>query len=621
MRKIFKFFMVLFTGVALLTSCQDDEPVLGEKLDKSEISFDVVQDYNVDGGGNTVILRNNTPGTISLWDYGTGRSTRAVDTVRFAFQGEYVIKFSVTTAGGVVEMDPVTVVVTEDNLNYVNHPLWTLLTGGVGNEKTWILDNGQYGLATGPLAYADPGRAQVWGDFQPNWEPAAGDVGIGPEFQEAEMTFKLSGGPFITTVKPNEPGGDESGTFFLDVDSHTLSTTDATVIRPANFIANVSNWTQNLNILELTENQMRIAVMRTNDEGPWWYILNYVSKEFADNYVPEFVPDPNFNHGDQMFFLAGNSATTWKLSTETPFNWTDLSGTLLNADWTSIEAYPDWTGYNDAAIANIENVRITFSKNGDVTITNNDGSIERGDFTVDAPKNIITFQRVKPEIYISGGWVTATTTSYFEDEAGNVITGDNQWKIVKTRSIAGIVTDVWFGKRDTGKKEYMVYHFELESGLPDIKKEMIKGLAGGSSGTTSRTFKIDVNWPVDWTNLEGTGWTVAGTQEGWYWSDEIAASVKNQTLTFTQTDGVVTVTKKDEAGNTSTSPVTIDGENQMVIIDDIDIIQFGAGSWLPTAGPEYKWVRGDYTQVSENGFWLGVRSGDNEYTAYHYILK
>src|SRR5690606_25674282 len=102
---------------------------------------------------------------------------------------------------------------------------------------------------------------------------------------------------------------------------------------------------------------------------------------------------------------------------------------------------------------------------------------------------------------------------------------------------------------------------------------------------------------------------------------EIAASVKNQTLTFTQTDGVVTVTKKDEAGNTSTSPVTIDGESQMVIIHDIDIIQFGAGSWLPTAGPEYKWVRGDYTQVQENGFWLGVQSSDSEYTAYHYILK
>src|SRR5690606_20477464 len=128
MRKIFKLFMVLMAGVAMLTSCQEDEPVLGGKLDKSEISFDVIQDYNVDGGGNTVILRNNTPGTISLWDYGTGRSTRAVDTVRFAFQGEYVIKFSVTTAGGIVEMDPVTVVVTDDNLNYVNDPLWTLLT-------------------------------------------------------------------------------------------------------------------------------------------------------------------------------------------------------------------------------------------------------------------------------------------------------------------------------------------------------------------------------------------------------------------------------------------------------------------------------------------------------------
>src|SRR5688500_7991376 len=124
----------LLVLVMILSSCQDDDFELGEVLTPSEIDFQVTQDLTADPGGNTVILKNNTPGTIPLWDYGTGRSTRQSDTVRFAFKGDYQIRLSVATAGGIVYLDPVTVHVTEDNLNYVNDPLWTLLTGGVGNE-------------------------------------------------------------------------------------------------------------------------------------------------------------------------------------------------------------------------------------------------------------------------------------------------------------------------------------------------------------------------------------------------------------------------------------------------------------------------------------------------------
>jgi hypothetical protein len=109
-------FLILLAMVMIVTSCQDDEHELGAMLAPADIDFEVIQDFAVDEGGNTVILQNNTPGTISIWDYGTGRSTRQQDTIRFAFQGEYVIKFSAVTAGGVVEMEPVTIQVTDDNL-------------------------------------------------------------------------------------------------------------------------------------------------------------------------------------------------------------------------------------------------------------------------------------------------------------------------------------------------------------------------------------------------------------------------------------------------------------------------------------------------------------------------
>src|SRR5690606_36607896 len=100
-----------------------------------------------------VILTNKTPGVVLTWDYGTGRSNKKTETVKYAFKGDYTIKVSAVTEGGIVELDPVTVTVTDDNLNYVNDPLWTALTGGVGNTKTWVLDNGDYGLAPGALSY------------------------------------------------------------------------------------------------------------------------------------------------------------------------------------------------------------------------------------------------------------------------------------------------------------------------------------------------------------------------------------------------------------------------------------------------------------------------------------
>lgn len=44
------------------------------------------------------------------------------------------------TAGGVVELDPVTIEVTDDNLEYVQDPLWIALSNGPGAKKEWVLD-------------------------------------------------------------------------------------------------------------------------------------------------------------------------------------------------------------------------------------------------------------------------------------------------------------------------------------------------------------------------------------------------------------------------------------------------------------------------------------------------
>lgn len=452
-------------GVAfLMTSCEPENHALGKTLDKSDIKYSIEQDFTVDPGGNTVIMTNQTEGVTLSWDYVIGRSNKVTETVKYAFKGDYTIKITAVTQGGLVELDPVTVTVTDDNLNYVNDPLWTALSGGVGNSKTWISDNGQYGFAPGPLAYADPSVTQTFEDYTPNWEPEGNppgstddNIGYG-----STMTFSLDGGPFMNTHKLNEGGIDESGTYFLDINTHTLSTNNATILRPDNYIANASNWNTDLQILELTENQLRIAVLRTNDEGPWIYILNYVSKEYADNYVPEDLPDPtpdiDLDGGtvDDLLTTTTTTSKTWYMSPDSPFDWTDLDGNLLNGWQTSADyEAAGWTGYTSADEATVINNKITFSNDGTITTVDSNGVQSDGTYVTESGTNIITFSNITPTFPIGSSWATATTTS------------QNQWKIVKTAKTAGVVTDIWFGKRDeTGKNEYMVFHFVLDTGGP-----------------------------------------------------------------------------------------------------------------------------------------------------------
>ena len=145
---------LVVTGVSL--SCKKKDYSLANLMDKSQINMEVKQDLTVDPGGNTIYLINHTDKVEPIWDYATGKSIRRVDTVHYAFKGDYIIKRSAVTAGGIVELDPITIKVTKDNLNYVSDPLWILLTGGPGNEKTWLLDantNGDQKFFTSPIYF------------------------------------------------------------------------------------------------------------------------------------------------------------------------------------------------------------------------------------------------------------------------------------------------------------------------------------------------------------------------------------------------------------------------------------------------------------------------------------
>lgn len=282
---------ILLVTIIMVTSCVvDDHYELGEMLDPSQIHFKVEQDLNTDPGGNTVILINDTPETVSIWDYGTGKSNRQVDTVRFAFQGEYVIHFSAMTAGGIVAMDPVTIEVTSDNLDYVDDPMWTSLTGGVGEEKTWILDidahhfDGPlyfYGVDNGYFAEGGPwdgGNTGCYGEDCWSWEPDyEGNSWLMEYGDYGTMTFSLKGGPFVT-VDHNmlSSRNVENGTYFLDAGSKTLTLTGVAPLHDSGNAACVANW-GDIRILSMTDDAMQLGVIRRSScDGAALLVYNYV---------------------------------------------------------------------------------------------------------------------------------------------------------------------------------------------------------------------------------------------------------------------------------------------------------------------------------------------------------
>lgn len=471
MKKKIEITLFFLFSILLIVSCKKPDYELGAVLNKSDIKFEVVQDLATDPGGNTVILINNTPSTVSMWDYGTGKSNRQRDTVNFAFKGDYVINFSVLTAGGVIALDPITVKVTDDNLNYVNDPLWLALTGGPGFEKSWVLDTETkffdgplsfYGLNNGWLLGGnawDGGATGCYGDDCWNWSPDAawafdnamtpGDYGV--------MTFSLIGGPYFKAVKPMEAGKTENGTYYLDVNSKTLNINDASILRgykPAkNGLTGVSNWSR-YTVLALDENTLRLGVIRDKDvdgEGPAMIVYNFISKEYSDNWMPEAPVetgpdegfDPVFSPGELLDILTGgpSSGRLWKLDAAgNPIDW--IGG---GKGWTVDASSSDDWGWNSTWTAVANNSWIRFDRYGGQNYTRNQsGTVTNGTFTINEETNEITLVG-NTLIQNPGNWIDVTQ---------NVI------KVVKAFPTETETKGIWFGTSyDEEKDEWLAFHY------------------------------------------------------------------------------------------------------------------------------------------------------------------
>lgn len=440
----------------LFSACTPEQYDLDEK--------DVTPDDLVEGLAYTITHDPINPNIVyleskmgnsytALWEHPQGRSQEKKVTLQIPFDGTYTVRFGVQTRGGVVYGEPATFIIHDFYAGFVTNELWTLLTGGVGASKTWIPDNGKYGLAPGELSYADPGGTVEWNNWSPNWEPAAGftmAAGDNPIW-ESSMTFDLINGANVAIDDRSSGGvGQKKGSFMLNTDAHTITFTDADLLHTAGWSHMTSNWKKDLKILTLTENQLRIGILRQKDtsgEDPWWIIWNYVSKEYADNYeapAQEIFPTLPDDWRDYVEPKT-NLVTTYKLSDDKPFDWCNLDGSQKGIA-------------NIAARSGVEEVTLVLnSGTGDYTLTDLSGVEHKGKYSLNN-EGIYTFSEALPEIELS-----ADGRAIFKSNP------DRTLRIMsyETSDFTGGLTDLWLASKELDDQgnlyQYMGYHFVAQT--------------------------------------------------------------------------------------------------------------------------------------------------------------
>lgn len=475
--------MALGLGVALLTSCSpDDHDLVSPDINADDlvegVAFTITHDSS---NPNIVHLKSLLPASYQIaWETPQGRAVSNEHTLKIAFDGDYEVRMGVSTKGGYVWSRPATFHIDEFCTEFVDHFLWNRLSGGIGNSKTWQIDLAQLedGSAKstfwkGPhwffnhnftwdklhskdeteTTYANyidstpwdsanaidptPAEKDAAGNDK-NWYWAADYAGNSWMCSLANygyMTFDLIGGAHVTITDAagNVIG---QGTYMLDIDNHTISFSD---VFPLN-TKEISDRT--FRLLYLSETAMQIVPYNSNDA------INYVTKDYFDNYVPDAAPEPELPGGWREDITQSTSTSlTWGISNENPLNWCTLAGAFMN-DWNTPSDYPDWLGAVDPSL--YAGFSLTMdSADNTAKFTLPDGTVVNTTFTLD-DKGIFTFEDAIPSFTVIG-WAS------FALDANNALR-----VMTIEKNDAGKVTGMWLGARSSEKDEYLAYHFVIK---------------------------------------------------------------------------------------------------------------------------------------------------------------
>lgn len=654
MKKIFyKLYASLMMVAFLFAACSPDS----NELEAPDVTADDLVEgiaYTIthDGSNPNIVYLESKIGSkyTPVWEHPQGRSQEQKITLKIPFDGTYTVKFGVETRGGVVYGEPVTFTVDDFCADFVTGEMWDFLAGGAGHAKTWVPDNGNYGMKQGFYSCFDPSatyldmvtdngtnwypKDKVW------WEPGNGDVGITEDDLNSYMTFSLEGKAGLTVHRFTE--GQEAvseGLFSMNTDNHTMSAVDVDFVHGAWADGKAVDFRNGFQILLLTENQLMIANYRDealSGEGRCIYCWNFVSKEYADNYVPtdepKVDPVPDIN-GDGNEIITTSKSKTWILSVNSPYNWTTLAGDMLN-DFNKPEDYNNgWAAYDEEMITATKFVFTASSSNGGTyTLSSYENEDREGTYTIDKNNDITFDQPINVLIsHTNWGWDSNTYMT---------TTAENKLRIIRTKvDVLGNVTDMWLGCRSTEKDEYTAYHFEVGSGSPspiDPVKELKKRLSGGST----LTYKVDLAYPFCWAYKpedasthsikadeafpDWTGWTSAAYQ---YVEKMKFTFNQNGSMKYIAPDGTATDATYEIMNADSGYGIDIVKFVGFDINPETPVCYTGPGGWvnfcfnenpdglLANAPTDAGWLELYEWEYDENGnvagLWFGIVQGDN----------
>lgn len=455
------------------------------------ISFSVTRDAD---NPNIVYLKSLLPSSYQVvWEHPMGRTQAAECTLRMPFDGNYEVKFGVNTRGGYVWSNPVAFTIEDFCADFVAGEAWEFLAGGAGNSKTWVPDNGNYGMKQGFYSCFDPSTVHAdminnngnWTtDGKTWWEPANGDVDITDADLIGEMTFSLQGKAGVSVKFENgiSPAVQE-GIFNFDTDGYTMSIDGAQFLHALWAHDKSEDWSKGLQVLVLTKDQLMIGNYRSealSGEGRCIYCWNFVSKEYADSYVPPVVteePTPTLPEDWKNALESQVAYCSWNLDADVPFDWFTLDGTRKNG-YAAPKDYP--SAYTPIEFDDPLKLKLATLSREMFTLTTPAGSVE-GTYSI-TDDGFIKFDTSLGATLIAGDKM------FFQTDA------DNSLRVLSyDTDDLGRISDLWVGVKETdfsGKGvQYVGYHFVADF--------------GGSEGPTAYKVGLGYNNTSDWTMIEG----------------------------------------------------------------------------------------------------------------------
>ena len=476
----------------LLGACSPDEYSLSKPdLTAEELVQGVAYTVDVDAQ-NTITLTSLLDKSYNCyWVHPNGRAQGNVATLALPFAGTYEVTFGVDTRGGVVYGAPYQFTINTNNMSLLEDPLYTYLTGGVGKSKKWVPVDRDYGVGncTGPVMYANPDDVLNDGSAStdiginhmvPNWDPGFQSWLIPQDspYMKSSMTFSLDDKQGCTvSVYRAEEDKTYNGKWNLlveDKNHPTLSFTDAFALHNVGFDEVCANYTDKIVITALTPYLLQLATMRTNSEGPWWIVWNYIAEDVQQGKVQ--IPS------DEAEYLNPTAPVLPEIEDlETKLFTTDINGVeFQGAEMTfqvSQDAAYDWMWWNGATSAWESVVKGNYGSSwapmwDEDAVAENELTLTRkGDYTYGEYSGKYTIQDSK--IVFDQPVTFFTVTG---DQRTVMVTG-SEWQVFKVDPGSELIIGVPDGKDANGATNaYLVAGFTY------------KAVGGGQTGPVNVPF-------------------------------------------------------------------------------------------------------------------------------------